>query len=69
MKRFLTVKPNDMGIGLDVGWRFEREGSRDSELWWGNTKDASSLRSLIENCRKRVRRFSLDKSVLDIIGE
>lgn len=60
----MITRPNPLGVGIDVGWRI---GGRDS--WWGNTRDAASLRDLIDNARQVGRSFSLSADTEAIIGK
>jgi hypothetical protein len=51
--RYLVVRPNRLGFGLDVGWGvWDRDGVF-CHLWWGNTRDQTSLTALADDCRRR----------------
>ena len=52
--RELITRDNRHGIGIDVGWR-----SGGLDRWWGNTRDADSLRSLVADARRHGEDFRL----------
>lgn len=52
--RELITRDNTHGVGIDVGWR-----AKGLDLWWGNTRDATSLRSLIADARAHGEEFRL----------
>lgn len=60
----LIVRRNPHGIGLDLAWRIWSPLDQDwtDSDWWGNTQDARSLRSLIEDLRKHGYKFALSES-------
>lgn len=52
MTRLLIIRLNEQGLGFDVGWRVpDTHDGEGYESWWGNTRDATSLRSLIRDIR------------------
>lgn len=65
--RWMIARENTHNIGIDVGWRVEDQDGNPHEIWWGNTKNEDSLRSLITDCRKQhpsdLPEFGLDESV------
>ena len=52
--RQLIVRPNRLGIGIDVGWAVGM-----LNIWWGNTKDADTLARLAEDAVLRGIEFGL----------
>lgn len=49
-------------IGYDVGWRVYGQEGLGSEIYWGNTKNSQSFRSMVEDARKQGYEFDLDES-------
>lgn len=69
MKR-LIVKPNDLGIGYDVGWSvWSPLDEKWCECWWGNTKNADSFRSMTEDARRQGYVFDPGDSALNLLSE
>ena len=67
MKKQMIVRENKPGFGLDVGWRvFDREGFSD-EVWWGNTRDAETLKLAIKDAERLGYDFDLDESVVRLL--
>jgi hypothetical protein len=55
--RYVIVRPNKHGFGIDVGWGiFDRDGVF-CHLWWGNTRNRASLSALMDDCRARGTAF------------
>lgn len=61
--RQMVARANPLGIGIDVGWRFEVSEGGEVDVWWGNTKDETSLHSLVADAQHRLEPFSIDESV------
>lgn len=61
--RLMIARSNEDGVGIDVGWRFDDVHGDAHEIWWGNTRDAASLRSLVADAEQNTTPFMLDKSV------
>lgn len=54
----LIVRKNTDGIGgIDTGWRVADLDGLTDEIWWGNTRDAASLRLLIIDLRAHGHEF------------
>lgn len=60
--RLLIARKNSL-TGIDVGWRLPLGEHSWHDLWWGNTRDATSLRSLIVDAEERLPPFEIDESV------
>ena len=74
-KKQLIVRPNEtrigrstVQIGYDVGWRVYGEEGRGVEVWWGNTKDADSFRSMTEDATRQGYDFRLSESAQELLG-
>jgi hypothetical protein len=68
-KRQLIARRNEtrigrdtVQIGYDVGWRVYGKEGRGVEIWWGNTKNARSFRSMSEDARRQGYEFDLDET-------
>lgn len=51
----LITRDNRLGVGIDVGW----QTTAGLDIWWGNTRNVASLRSLIEDARRHGYEFVL----------
>jgi hypothetical protein len=70
--RQLTVKSNQHGIGLDIGWRFWGNHPDDQhwvEVYWGNCKDATAFRALLDDPAMHDREWVLSDEARTLIGE
>lgn len=65
--RLMIARHNALGVGIDVGWRITDLDGNPHEVWWGNTRDVTSLRSLIADAERRLPGFALDSSVSDLL--
>jgi hypothetical protein len=69
MKKQMIAQINDIGFGIDIGWRIYDTDNQPLEIYWGNTKNSISLKSLIQDARRQGHDFDVDQSVLDFLPE
>jgi hypothetical protein len=65
----MIAQINDIGFGIDIGWRIYDTDNQPLEIYWGNTKNSISLKSLIQDARRQGHDFDVDQSVLDFLPE
>ena len=56
----LIVGPNRLGIGLDIGWRTRLRDGSDWDVWWGNTRDETTLELLKADLSLNGREWSAE---------
>lgn len=66
--RWMIARANEQGVGIDVGWCVGDEVGNLHEFWWGNTRDADSLRLLVADAERRLPAFGLDDSLRRALG-